>query len=122
MRIRTLLLTQIVITAYREAGSTGTNKAAKATFFIQLGGIKITSNPSSAYIERVANKFAEKGDLTATIKAVLLDKETRNPQVYDSISFGKIKELIIQLTASLRLFNAKSRIALDDTADTSSKP
>ncbi|WNC69193.1 DUF1800 family protein [Thalassotalea nanhaiensis] len=78
----------------------------------------VTSNPSSAYIERVANKFAEKGDLTATIKAILLDEEARNPQVHSSNSFGKIKEPIIQLTANLRLFKVKSRIALDDSVDT----
>ncbi|WP_068546814.1 DUF1800 family protein [Thalassotalea crassostreae] len=78
----------------------------------------VTSNPSTGYVERVANKFAEKGDLTATIKAILLDEEARNPKVQNSISFGKVKEPVIQLTAALRLFKAKSRIALDDTADT----
>ncbi len=72
----------------------------------------VTSNPSADYIERVANAFGQTGDLKAVIRAILLDKEARNPNVVTSTTFGKMKEPILQMTALMRLFNASSKIPL----------
>lgn len=72
-----------------------------------------TSNPSPAYIARVAHVFADNGhgvygDLGAVIKAVLLDAEARNnaavPPAPDV--FGKAREPLLKLTALYRYYNA----------------
>ena len=76
----------------------------------------VTSNPSPAYIERVSNSFGEKGDLTSVIKAILLDPEARNPNVASSVTFGKVKEPVLQLTATMRLLQVSSGIPFDDTS------
>jgi len=64
-----------------------------------------TSNPSPAYIERVANAFASgpagRGDLKATLTAVLTDAEAR--QDTPSASQGKLKDPVLH---SLSLFRA----------------
>ncbi len=72
----------------------------------------VTSNPSPEYIARVASKFNLQGDLTAVVKAILLDPEARNPNALKSSTFGKIKEPILQMTAILRLFEAASQVPL----------
>ena len=79
----------------------------------------VTSNPSSGYIERVANAFGENGDMRAVIKAILLDPEARSPWVLNSTTFGKFKEPLLQLSAIMRLLQASSKISLgsgDETA------
>ena len=63
-----------------------------------------TSNPSPAYIQRVATVFNDnghgvKGDLKAVIKAILLDKEVREDT---SVIRGKYDEL---LTSTAHLFS-----------------
>ncbi|UGQ47755.1 DUF1800 domain-containing protein [Massilia endophytica] len=64
----------------------------------------VTSNPSPAYIERVANVFANgpagRGDMKATITAILTDAEARQDQPGD-IS-GKLKDPILQTLALVR--------------------
>jgi len=74
----------------------------------------VTSNPSPEYIERVATAFGSTGDLNATIKAILLDNEARNPNAANSKYFGKIKEQVLQMTSLMRLFQASSKIPLDN--------
>jgi uncharacterized protein (DUF1800 family) len=64
-----------------------------------------TSNPSPAYIRRVAQKFRnngdnESGDLGAVIRQILLDPEARR---YPPVAgFGKIREPLLRTTALLR--------------------
>jgi uncharacterized protein (DUF1800 family) len=67
-----------------------------------------TSNPSTAYITRVAQKFnnngdGERGDLAAVIKQILLDPEARatNPPA----TFGKVREPLLRLTAVMRAWD-----------------
>ena len=72
----------------------------------------VTSNPSADYIERVADAFGNTGDLKAVIRAILLDKEARNPSVASSQTFGKVKEPLIQMTGLMRLLKASSKIPL----------
>ncbi|EDY83729.1 conserved hypothetical protein [Verrucomicrobiia bacterium DG1235] len=70
-----------------------------------------TSNPSPAYIYRVAKVFendgtGQRGNLGAVVKAILLDPEARDPQTYGSAHFGKLREPILRLTHLLRAFEA----------------
>ncbi|MEQ1842997.1 MAG: DUF1800 family protein, partial [Verrucomicrobiales bacterium] len=65
----------------------------------------VTSNPSPAYVYRVASKFENngkgvRGDIGATVKAILLDPEARNP--VNTANGGKLSEPILRLTRLLR--------------------
>jgi uncharacterized protein (DUF1800 family) len=70
----------------------------------------VTSNPSPAYVERVAhvfnnNKKGVKGDLRAVITAILMDKEARAD--YHALdNFGKYREPVLKLAQLLRAFKA----------------
>ncbi|MEL7535870.1 MAG: DUF1800 domain-containing protein [Pseudomonadota bacterium] len=72
----------------------------------------VTSNPSPAYIERVARAFngdggTPRGDMRTVIRAVLLDPEAQATP--GSIAnFGKLREPVLRYTALLRQFNAES--------------
>ncbi len=73
----------------------------------------VTSNPSPAYIYRVAQAFANngagvRGDLGAVVRAILLDYEARSPAVAASAAFGKLKEPLLRATALLRAFDGRS--------------
>ncbi len=64
----------------------------------------VTSNPSPAYIQRVATVFNNngagvRGDLSAVIKAILLDTEARSAPTGN---FGKLREPVLRLTALWR--------------------
>ncbi len=74
----------------------------------------VTSNPTPAYIERVANVFRNngngtRGDLSAVVKAILLDPEALNGHQLDPVQFGKIKEPVIKIASVWRAFNAQGR-------------
>ncbi len=73
----------------------------------------VTSNPSPAYIQRVALKFIDngsgvRGDMKAVIKAVLLDPEALTPRNPVVSTFGKLKEPVLLVTNLLRAMNATS--------------
>lgn len=69
----------------------------------------VTSNPSPAYVSRVASTFKSSGgSIPAVVKAILLDTEARDNSVAASDTFGKVKEPILRLTALLRAFKHKS--------------
>ncbi len=62
----------------------------------------VTSNPSPAYVERVATIFNNngngvRGDLQAVVRAILVDDEARTGHL-NNAEFGKIREPIIRLT------------------------
>lgn len=64
----------------------------------------VTSNPSPAYIQRVATVFNNngrgvRGDLAAVIRAVLMDSEARGAP---SANFGKLREPVLRMTAAWR--------------------
>ncbi len=70
----------------------------------------VTSNPSPGYVYRVASAFADngrgvRGDMTAVVRAILLDFEARSPAVAATASFGKLKEPLLRATAVLRAFD-----------------
>lgn len=71
----------------------------------------VTSNPSPAYVQRVAEVFnnngrGERGDLGAVVKAILMDPEARNGTGSDTD--GKIKEPLLRLTQLWRAYDARS--------------
>jgi len=76
----------------------------------------VTSNPSPAYIGRVAAVFEdngapdhERGDLGAVIKAILFDDEARTPS--SDPSYGKLREPLLRITALWRAWNAVPQAA-----------
>jgi uncharacterized protein (DUF1800 family) len=71
----------------------------------------VTSNPSRAYIQRVASVFNNngsgvRGDLGAVVRAILLDPEARPESPMDLD--GKIKEPLLRLTQVWRAYDATS--------------
>jgi uncharacterized protein (DUF1800 family) len=71
----------------------------------------VTSNPSPAYVERVAGFFndngsGQRGSLWAMVKAILLDPEARNAPA--DPTYGKLKEPALYILNILRAFNAMS--------------
>jgi uncharacterized protein (DUF1800 family) len=71
----------------------------------------VSSNPSRAYVARVAHVFNDngvgvKGDLAAVVKAILLDPEAR-PALYSPID-GKLKEPMLRLTQLWRAYGGKT--------------
>ena len=77
----------------------------------------VTSNPSRAYIQRVAEVFANnganvRGDLKAVVQAVLLDPEARTAPVAtasNTSNYGKQREPVIRFATFLRALGAKSQ-------------
>lgn len=74
----------------------------------------VTSNPSRAYVARVAQAFNDngkgvRGDLKAVIRAVLLDEEARSAANLSSPSWGKMREPIVRYGNFMRTFNVRSR-------------
>jgi uncharacterized protein (DUF1800 family) len=80
----------------------------------------VTSNPSPAYIQRVATAFntgtfngygsGKRGDLQATVAAILLDAEARrgdNPATV-SVTDGKLREPVMLIASLARAFHAKT--------------
>ncbi|MEM1403124.1 MAG: DUF1800 family protein [Pseudomonadota bacterium] len=96
-----------------------------------------TSNPSAAYISEVALAFesgryvlpdnsavgdGRKGDLAATIAAVLFSNHAQQAIVLDSLDFGKPREPVLRFTQWARAFNVDASapeymLALYDTLD-----
>jgi len=73
----------------------------------------VTSNPSPAYVYRVAQRFADngsglRGDLAAVVRAILTDFEARSPTVSANPTYGKLEEPLLRFTGLLRTFNAGS--------------
>jgi uncharacterized protein (DUF1800 family) len=73
----------------------------------------VSSNPSPAYIDRVASVFENngagvRGDLKAVVRAVLLDAEARDPTVAASATAGKQREPVIRFANLLRATGARS--------------
>lgn len=73
----------------------------------------VTSNPSSAYISRVAQVFANngqgvRGDLKAVLQAIFLDPEARSTAGLLSPSYGHQREPLVRLANLYRAFNAKA--------------
>lgn len=73
----------------------------------------VTSNPSPAYVQRVAQTFNNngsgiRGDLKAVVKAILLDSEARYGQWSRPDTFGKLREPLLKATQLWRAMAARS--------------
>ena len=85
----------------------------------------VTSNPSPAYVARVAAAFADdgrgvRGNLQAVIRAILLDPEARAPVGANGPSFGKLREPMLRFCNWARAYGATSASgawAVGSTAD-----
>ncbi|MEM1023143.1 MAG: DUF1800 domain-containing protein [Myxococcota bacterium] len=81
----------------------------------------VTSDPKPAYVERVGTAFnrgrfvlpngetvgaGQRGDLEATLAAILFDDEARTRAARQDDRFGKIREPVIRLTHFARAFDA----------------
>jgi uncharacterized protein (DUF1800 family) len=69
-----------------------------------------SSNPSPAYVARIAARFDDngrgvRGDLAAVVRAILLDDEARRPA---ASAAGKLTEPLLRLTALWRAFDGRS--------------
>lgn len=100
----------------------------------------VTSNPTPAYVGRVASAFetgsfrlpdgrsvgvGRRGDLAATLAAVLFDSEARQPPTLVSSQFGKIREPVLRFVHWARAFDVITADAgeermLKDTSGSSS--
>lgn len=98
--------------ALRIALDTLFNHANTGPFFCkQMIQRLITSNPSPAYVQRVATVFNNngsgvRGDLKAVWRALLTDTEART--LPSSNIAGKLREPIVRLTQIARTFNVSS--------------
>ena len=73
----------------------------------------VTSNPSPAYVARVAGMFNNngagvRGDLAAMFVAVLLDDEARGPAGLAQNGYGKLREPMVRLVQWGRTFGISS--------------
>ena len=86
----------------------------------------VTSNPSPAYVSRVAAVFKDdgtgvRGNMQAVISAILLDPEARDTANYSgNPEYGKVREALVRYTEWARAFTAQSRTGsfnLESTED-----
>lgn len=86
-----------------------------AFFSKQMIQHMVTSNPSPAYVSRVAAVFKDngqgvRGDLKAVITAILMDPEARDTATnVSNPQFGKVREALLRYTEWARAFTAQSR-------------
>ena len=78
----------------------------------------VTSNPSPAYVSRVATAFSsgkfetygsgKRGDMQATIAAILLDPEARRGDLSNSTvaTDGKLREPVVMMVSVARMFSS----------------
>ena len=77
----------------------------------------VTSNPSPAYVQRVAGVFNNngsgvRGDMAAVVTAILMDAEARSASVADGPGYGKLREPVLRMTHWMRAFGATSTTGL----------
>jgi uncharacterized protein (DUF1800 family) len=82
------------------------NHQNTAPFFCkQLIQRLVTSNPSPAYVARVAQKFLDThGSIKDVVKAILMDQEATGSPLDTGVNDGKVREPILRLTALIRAF------------------
>ncbi len=84
----------------------------------------VTSNPSPAYVNRVAQVFINdgtgvRGNLQAVITAILMDPEARDSSTYvGNPQYGKVRESLLRYTEWARAFTAQSRTGSFDMGST----
>ena len=89
----------------------------------------VTSNPSPAYVARVAAAFNDnglgvRGDLAAMFSAILLDDEARGPAGLTSPGYGKLREPMLRFVQWGRTFgiaSARSSWKIGELSDPASQ-
>ena len=89
----------------------------------------VNSNPSPAYVARIASVFnndgsGTKGNLAAVVKAILLDDEARSASVAAGVSAGKLREPMLRFAAWARAWSAASASdgwAIGNTSDAATR-
>ena len=89
----------------------------------------VTSNPTPAYVRRVATVFSNdgsgvRGNLRAVVRALLLDDEARSATVAAGPSFGKLREPMLRFAGWARAYNVASPSgawAVGNTSDPASQ-
>ena len=89
----------------------------------------VTSNPSPAYVQRVASVFLDdgsgvKGNLKAVVRALLLDGEARNMPAAGAAGSGKLREPILRFLGWARAYGLNSPgdlWAVGDTSDAATR-
>jgi len=89
----------------------------------------VTSNPSPAYVARVAaafdnNGLGVRGDMRAVVKAILLDDEARAPSGLTQPGFGKLREPMLRFVQWGRTFgitSARGSWKIGNTSDAGSR-
>lgn len=100
--------------ALKTALDTLFNHQNTAPFFCkQMIQRLVTSNPSAAYVQRVAAVFANngagvRGDLAYVFAAILLDDEARSSTGLSAPEFGKLREPMVRLVQWVRTFGVTS--------------
>jgi uncharacterized protein (DUF1800 family) len=89
----------------------------------------VSSNPSAAYVGRVAAAFNDngagvRGDLRAVLRAILLDPDARDATLRRTAGAGKLREPVLRLATTLRALGAstpggRNSIHKLDSTDTS---
>jgi uncharacterized protein (DUF1800 family) len=75
----------------------------------------VTSNPSPAYVNRVATVFNNngkgvRGDMAAVVKAILTDPDARNVSAaIADPNYGKLREPVVRMANWMRAFNTQSK-------------
>ncbi|MBX9818614.1 MAG: DUF1800 domain-containing protein [Burkholderiaceae bacterium] len=101
-------------TALKTALDTLFNHQNTAPFFCkQMIQRLVTSNPSPAYVGRVAAVFADngqgvRGDLAYVFAAIVLDEEARNANGLSAVEYGKLREPMLRLAQWGRTFGVGS--------------
>jgi uncharacterized protein (DUF1800 family) len=83
----------------------------------------VTSNPSPAYVQRVAAVFQDdgqgvRGDMQAVITAILMDEEARNLTSNNGPNYGRVQEPMLRFTHMARAFTAESLSGAFDIGST----
>ena len=88
----------------------------------------VTSNPSLAYVGRVASVFnstkSTGGDFKALLRAILLDDEARNDSFISATNVGKVREPMLRFTQWARVFKGSSPTSnwkIGSTADAATR-
>jgi uncharacterized protein (DUF1800 family) len=95
-----------------------TNHSSTGPFICrQLIQRLVSSNPSPGYVYRVSQVFADngqgvRGDLRAVIKAILTDYEARSSDVLAWQGYGKLKEPVLRVSATMRALHVDSNSGL----------
>ena len=81
----------------------------------------VTSNPTPAYVQRIANVFNDdgsaahvRGNLQAVVQAILFDPEARDGQFQKPTTFGKLREPLLRMTHFWRAMGARHHCGQDN--------